>query len=55
MKIIKCLSEYIEEEIEDAEKYIEKALEIREKYPELADTLAVISSEEMRHMQILHG
>ena len=55
MKIIKCLSKYIEDEIGDAEKYIEKALEIRMEYPETADTLAALSNEEMRHMQILHN
>ena len=55
MKIIKCLSKYIEDEIGDAEKYIEKALEVRIEYPEVADTLAALSNEEMRHMQVLHN
>lgn len=55
MKIIKCLTEFIHEEIHDANKYIEKALEIREEYPEVAELLNVLSSEEMRHMQMLHS
>jgi len=55
LKIIKCLTEFIHEEIHDANKYIEKALEIREEYPEVAELLNVLSSEEMRHMQMLHS
>jgi len=55
LKIIKCLTEFIHEEIGDANKYIEKALEIREEYPEVAELLNVLSSEEMRHMQMLHS
>ena len=55
MKIIKCLSEYIHDEIHDAEKYIKKALEVREEYPEVAELLNMLSNEEMRHMQMLHA
>ena len=54
MKIIKCLSEYINDEIHDAEKYIKKALEVREEFPEVAELLNMLSVEEMRHMQLLH-
>ena len=54
MKIIKCLSEYINDEIHDAEKYIKKALEVREEFPEVAELLNMLSAEEMRHMQLLH-
>ena len=54
MKIIKCLSEYIHDEIHDGEKYIKKALEVREEYPEVAELLNILSNEEMRHMQMLH-
>jgi len=54
MKIIKCLSEYIEEELHDADKYITKALNVKAEHPELAETLYQISLEEMSHMSRLH-
>lgn len=54
MRIIKRLSEYIEEELEDSEKYILKAMEYKESWPEVASTLYVLSLEEMKHMQLLH-
>lgn len=54
MKIIKCLSEYIEEELDDSEKYILKAMEYKEDWPEVAGTLYVLSLEEMKHMQLIH-
>lgn len=55
MKMIKSLSDYIHEEIHDGEKYIKKALAIREEFPEVAETLNMLSIEEMKHMQILHN
>ena len=55
MKIIKCLSEYIEEEISDAGKYIDKAMMVRSEFPELADLLYQLSLEEMTHMSRLHN
>lgn len=55
MKIIKCLSEYIEEEIEGACEYAKKALKIKEEYPEVADMLWIMSNEEMKHVQNLHS
>jgi ferritin len=54
MKIIKKLSEYIEEELEDSEKYILKAMEYKEDWPEVAGTLYMLSLEEMKHMQLIH-
>jgi len=50
MKIIECLSEFIHEEIDDAEKYAKKALEVRETYPDVAELMITLSNEEMKHM-----
>ena len=54
MKIIKELSEYIEEEIEDACKYAKRANELKDTDRPLADLFSTLPTEEMRHMQMLH-
>ena len=50
MEIIKCLEDFIHEEIEDAHKYITKGLKIKEEFPEVADLMNLLSTEEMKHM-----
>lgn len=55
MKIIETLSNKIEEEICDATSYVKMAMEYKEEYPELSRTLYNISTQEMEHMNLLHG
>lgn len=55
MKIIETLSHKIEEELCDAKSYITMAMEYKDEYPELSRTLYNISTQEMEHMNLLHG
>ena len=54
MKIIKCLSELIEEELNDANKYIDLAMRWKTDEPDTADLFYELSVEEIGHMEKLH-
>ena len=54
MKIIKCLSELIEDELSDSAKYIDLAMKWKQEEPDTADLFYELSVEEMGHMEKLH-
>lgn len=54
MKLIKRLSDMIEDELEGAHDYAKAALELKDTQPDLARALYNISAQEMDHMNILH-
>ena len=54
MTIIKCLSEKIEEELNDAEAYIDLAMKWKTDEPDTADVFYELSTEEMGHVDKLH-
>ena len=54
MKIIKCLSEKIEDELQDSLEYIDLAMRWKQEEPETADLFYELSVEEMGHMDKLH-
>ena len=54
MKIIKCLSELIEEELSDAQKYIDLAMKWKSDEPDTADLFYELSIAEMGHVDKLH-
>ena len=55
MKVIKCLAEKIEEELNDADAYIDLAMEWKEDQPETAALFHELSTEEMGHVDKLHA
>ena len=55
MKLILKLSNRIDEEIEDARWYAKCALKYKSKNKSLADVMYQISTEEVRHANLLHG
>lgn len=54
MKLIQKLCEMIDEEIGDADKYAKLAIKYREERPALANTFYDLSTDELRHMKLLH-
>ena len=54
MKIIKKLSDYIDDELKGAKKYAKCALKHKEKDPELAKMFYNMSLQEMEHVNELH-
>lgn len=55
MKIIKHLSDMIEEELEGAEDYAKGSVKYKEDNPTLARVFYEISLDEMKHVGMLHG
>lgn len=54
MKLIKKLSEMIEDEIEGAECYAKMALKYKEERPDFSRLMYALANEEMEHMNRLH-
>lgn len=54
MKIIQELSDMIEDEIDGAEEYAKKALELKNERPQMAQTFYNLTSDELRHVDMLH-
>ena len=54
MKIIKCLAELIEEELNDSSRYIDLAMKWKDEEPDTADLFYELSTEEMGHSEKLH-
>ena len=54
MKVIRCLSKKIREELNDADAYIGLAMEWKSEEPDVAELFAELSAEEMQHMIRLH-
>ena len=54
MKIIKCLSEKIEDELDDAQAYIDAAMKWKQDEPDTAELFYQLSLDEIGHMEKLH-
>ena len=55
MTLIKKIADMIEEELEGAEHYAKCAVKYKDENPTLAKTFYDISTDEMRHVGLLHG
>ena len=54
MKIIRCLSEQIEQELDAAEEYAKKAIQYKEDYPATAKVLLTLSTTHLDNIKMLH-
>ena len=54
MKIIKELTEMIEDELEGALSYAKGAVDLKESEPAIASTFYEIANQEMHHVNLLH-
>ena len=54
MKIIRCLSEQIEQELDAAEEYAKKAIQYKEDYPATAKVLLTLSTAHLDNIKTLH-
>ena len=54
MKVIRLLSDHIEDELEDAETYAKLAIEYKDTDPEMAALFFKLSNDEMTHKELLH-
>jgi AraC-like DNA-binding protein len=54
MKIIKELTEMIEDELEGALSYAKWAVDLKESEPAIASTFYEIAGQEMHHVNLLH-
>ena len=55
MTLIKKIADMIEDELEGAEHYAKCAVKYKDEHPTLAKTFYDISTDEMRHVGLLHG
>lgn len=54
MKLIKELTEMIEDELEGALSYAKGAVDLKESEPAIASTFYEIANQEMHHVNLLH-
>lgn len=54
MKQIKQLAEYIEEEVNDAQKYAKKAICYKQKDKQLADMYYQLANQQLEHSNVQH-
>ena len=54
MKLIKELTEMIDEELDGAEEYAKCALKYKDSHSTLAKTFYDVSTDEVRHVNLLH-